>query len=123
MDKKEMKQQYKQAKFEAGVYMIKNLVNNRIFLGTTANIRSLNGVRFQLETGSHINPQLQEEFNEFGADKFSISVLEIFKEKENVEYTTKDKLDELKKIKHRLLKELKPFNDRGYHDEKEAEED
>lgn len=33
--KKELKQLYKETKIEAGVYQIRNTVNNKVFIGST----------------------------------------------------------------------------------------
>lgn len=52
--KKELKQQYKEIPIEAGVFQIKNTVNNKIFIASTRNFKTLNGPKFSLETNYNI---------------------------------------------------------------------
>ena len=40
--KKELKQQYKETAIEAGIYQIKNTANNKVFVGSTKNFKTLN---------------------------------------------------------------------------------
>ena len=47
--KKEIKRQFKESKSVAGVYQIKNIQNQKVFLGSTLNLKTLNGKTFQLE--------------------------------------------------------------------------
>jgi len=41
--KKELKLKYKETKPQAGVYQIKNTRNQKIFVGSTMNLKTLNG--------------------------------------------------------------------------------
>ncbi|WP_309241369.1 GIY-YIG nuclease family protein [Domibacillus sp. PGB-M46] len=68
--KRELKQQIKEMKIEAGVYEIKNTINQKIFIGSTRNFKTLNGRKFGLEAGSSTNKALQKEWNEYGRDRF-----------------------------------------------------
>lgn len=113
--KKELKMQYKETKTRAGVYQIKNLVNGKVFIGSTMNFKTLNGKKFELEAGSSTNKQLQKEWNEFGKDQFVIEELETLKVKEEPYFDAKR---ELKKLEDKWLNELSPFGERGYHSEK-----
>lgn len=110
--KEELKQLYKETKVEAGVYQIKNTKNQKVFIGSTRNLKTLNGQQFTLRMGSHINKSLQEEWNEYGEDTFSIEVLEILKEKEDGYFDVKDAL---KKLEEKWMEKLQPYGDRGYH--------
>lgn len=51
--KKELKQLYKEIPIQAGVFQIKNNINQKIFIGSTRNLKTLNGVQLMLDTGSH----------------------------------------------------------------------
>ncbi|MCX8130370.1 MAG: DUF2087 domain-containing protein [Clostridia bacterium] len=109
--KKELKQQYKEVKPEAGIYQIKNVINNRILVGNTPNLKSLNGKRTQLDSGSFPNNKLQKEYKEYGKDAFVIEVLEKLEKKEDEFFDIKD---ELKKLEKKWLDILQPFGDHGY---------
>jgi len=112
MDRKqELKQQYKETKIEAGVYQIRNIKNSKILIESTPNLKTINGKRFSLETGSHQNKRLQNELKEFGADSFVIEVLEILEIPEEGYFDAKDAL---KKLKAKWLDQLQPYEERGY---------
>lgn len=113
--KKELKQQYKETKIEAGIYQIKNTQNGKIFIGSTQNLKTLNGKQFELNMGTNTNKKLQAEWNEYGKEAFVIEVLETVKKKEAGYFDIKH---ELKKLEEKWLNELKPFGERGYHSEK-----
>ena len=87
--KKELKQLYKETPIEAGIYQIKNIKNKKIFIGSTRNFKTLNGVKFTLETGTHNNKSLQEEWTQFGKVAFSIDILETLKKKDDPYFNKK----------------------------------
>lgn len=109
--KKELKLQYKEMKTEAGVYQIKNTINQKVFVVATPNLKMMNGRLITLRTGGHKNRQLQEEWNQFGEKAFVFEVLEVLKEKEEGFF---DKTEELKKLEKKWLDKLQPFGERGY---------
>lgn len=109
--KKEIKRQFKESKSVAGVYQIKNIQNQKVFLGSTLNLKTLNGKTFQLEMGSYPNKALQKEWTEFGKEAFVVEVLEELKPKED-DYTAP--ADALKKLEEKWLDKLQPYGDRGY---------
>ncbi|MDD4238416.1 MAG: DUF2087 domain-containing protein [Desulfotomaculaceae bacterium] len=109
--KKELKQQYKEIKTEGGVYQIRNTKNQKVFVITTPNLKTINGRQMELVRGGHRNKQLQEEWNLFGKEAFVFEVLEILEEKEEGFF---DKADELKKLETKWLEKLQPFGERGY---------
>ncbi|MBP1934040.1 DUF2087 domain-containing protein [Ammoniphilus resinae] len=113
--KKELKQQYKETKSEAGVYQIRNTQNNKIYIDSTTNLKTLSGKLFQLKMGSHMNKALQAEWNQYGEDAFVFEVLEILKENKN-EYV--DPKDDLKKLEQKWLDHLQPYGDQGYNKKK-----
>lgn len=113
--KKKLREEYK-AKIASediinGVYQIKNLVNGKIFLGTSRNIRQLNGIIFQLNMGTFMNKGLQNDWNEFGKENFVIEILEEFKEKENSTLVHK----KMKELEKKWKENLMPYGDKGYH--------
>lgn len=110
--KKELLQQYKDIKTQAGVYQIRNTKNQKIFIESTPNLKSINGKMFMLKMGSHMNKRLQDEWNEYGENAFEVNVLEILKEKDNDYGNAKE---ELKKLEQQWLDTLQPFGECGYH--------
>jgi len=81
--KKELKEQYKEMKTEAGVYQIRNTKNQKVLVVATSNLKTINGKIMQLRNGGvHMNKQLQEEWNQFGEATFVFEVLEVLEEKE-----------------------------------------
>ncbi|MFM1652830.1 DUF2087 domain-containing protein [Brevibacillus sp. B_LB10_24] len=109
--KKELKLQYKEMKTEAGVYQIKNTKNQKVLVDSTMNLKTINGKKFQLQNGSHINKALQKEWNEYGEEAFVFEVLEVLKVKEDAFWNA---ADELAKLEEKWLDKLKPYGDKGY---------
>ncbi len=116
--RKELIQQYKEIKIEGGAYQIRNIKNNKIYIDAVSDLKSLNGKRFQLQSGIHNCLNLQKEWKEYGEDSFVFEVLETFKPENESVYSQKE---QLKKLKQKWLEKLKPFGDRGYNDEGDLE--
>jgi hypothetical protein len=75
--RKELKEEYKQMKFQMGVFQIRNCTNGKIFIGSSADLKaSWNSQKFQLEAGMHQNSDLQRDWNESGAQNFVYEILE-----------------------------------------------
>lgn len=110
--KKELKEQAKDVKIVAGIYQIRNTSNQKVFIESTRNFKTMNGKQFQLEMGSHPNKNLQQEWKEFGKEAFQFEVLETLEKKEGVYF---DEKDALKKLEEKWLDKLQPFGERGYH--------
>ncbi|MGD6844465.1 GIY-YIG nuclease family protein [Bacillus infantis] len=110
--KKELKNQFMEVPVEAGVFQIKNKHSQKMFIGSTRNIKTLNGLKFSLETGSYVNKPLQEDWRRFGKDVFEISVLEVLKPSDDPYYSEKEALAELEKKWH---EHFQPYGERGYH--------
>lgn len=110
--RKELVEQFKEIKTEAGVYKFENNVNGKVFIASTNNFKSLNGKRMTLDMGGHMNRVLQEEWTRYGGDAFFIEVLEVLDKKDNVYFDMKK---ELKKLEDKWIDKLQPYGDRGYH--------
>ncbi|WP_378954114.1 GIY-YIG nuclease family protein [Pelosinus sp. sgz500959] len=110
--KKDLKRLYKEIKIEPGIFQIKNIKNEKVFIKISKNLKTMNGQKFQLEHGSHPNKQLQKEWNQFGKDSFVFEVLEVVKNQNEEFFNEKE---ELKKLEEKWLNQLQPFGDRGYH--------
>lgn len=109
--KKELKQLYKETPIEAGVYKIENKQNGKVFIASTRNIKTLNGVKFMLNKGGHVNRELAKEWQALGEESFTIEVIEILKKKNDPYFNEKE---ELKKLEEKWLEEYKPFGEKGY---------
>lgn len=70
----------------SGIYQIKNLVNGKIYIGQSVDIRTRWWQhKSQLRLNKHINTYLQNSWNKYGEDNFEFSV---------IEFCEIDKLDE-----------------------------
>lgn len=75
--RKELKEKYKLMKPDMGVFVIKNNLNNKCYVEATQNLKgTINSTKFKLGFGNHPNKELQQAWNEFGEDSFSIEILE-----------------------------------------------
>lgn len=110
--RKRLLEQYKEVEVQAGAYQIRNTKNNKIFVGTTRNLRTLTGMPSSLSIGMHPNHLLQQEWSERGQEAFVFEVLEVLKKKDEGYY---DLGDELKKLEQKWLDQLQPYGERGYH--------
>jgi len=113
--RKELQEQAKEIKTEAGVYQIRNERNGKVYIDSTLNLKTINGQRFMLQMGSHLNRRLQAEWNEYGENAFVIEVLETLKQDDNPYYDSKDALA---KCLNRWFEQLEPYGDQGYHGDK-----
>lgn len=91
----------------AGIYIIKNLVNNKVYIGQSVDVKSrLQHHRSELRHNRHANSYLQNSWNKYGEENFEFSVLELCDE---------DQLDELER---RYIKEYDAMDrDYGYNRE------
>ena len=110
--REELKREYKGRIKPAGIFQIKNTANGKVLLGSSLNLEGpLNLHRFMLRTDHHENKTLQQEWNEFGADKFVFEILEEVKVQADPNFNLDDELTLLEEI---WLEKLQPFGERGY---------
>lgn len=114
--REELKREYKGRAKPAGVFQIKNTANGKVFLGSSMNIEGpLNAHRFFLETNHHQNKTLQQEWNEFGGDKFVFEILEEVKVTADPNFNLDDELTLLEEI---WIGKLQPFGEHGYNQDR-----
>ena len=102
LDKKEIKKRYKETLPPMGIYQIKNSANGKILIGNSKNLTGKsNSYKFQLNLGSHINKELQKDYNKYGDENFSFEVL-----------------DYLEALEELWIDKLQPFNEKGYNKQK-----
>lgn len=66
-----------------GIYMIKNLVNSKIYIGQSVRIKQRwHDHRKHLRAGNHYNIHLQSAWNKYGEDNFEFSIVKICPEEE-----------------------------------------
>jgi hypothetical protein len=111
--KKELKELYKQMKFPIGVFQIRNIANNKIFLGSSVNLSAVwNSLQFQLNLGTYPNNELQAEWKKFGENSFVFEILCEIKQDDSPDRNYKKEAEELKEL---FMAELQPFGNKGYH--------
>jgi len=118
MDKRDLKRQYREEKRPAGVFQIRNLEDEKIFVVAGRDLPSLvNRHRFQLEAGGHPNKRLQADWNALGADRFAFETLDTLGD------DVKDVSGELAMLEEIWLEDLRPFGERGYNEPKRGREE
>jgi hypothetical protein len=111
-NKKKLKEEYKRTLPKMGIYRVKNLVNGKIFIGSGLNVNGkLNSIKFQLEHGSYVVHDLQNDFNLQGKEDFSFDVIDYLEPKEEPGY---DYSGDLKVLEKLWLEKLQPYGEKGY---------
>ena len=76
-DKKELQNRYKAREIVGGVYAIKNMLSNKVFLEAATDIRGIkNRFEFAQKTGSCVHVKLQSDWDMQGGGQFVFEVLE-----------------------------------------------
>jgi len=105
MNKKEIIKEYKNQKHPAGLFIVKNLPENRIFIGKSLNLPAkIRGITFELEMGSHTYSNLAQDFKRLGKEKFEISILDQIEVKDE---TDKELSSELETLEDMWVEKLK----------------
>lgn len=122
--REEMKLAYKQMVKTMGVYQIKNIVNGKIFVGSSLDIQArLNRHKFELDyglsPGPNISVELYKEWKEYGEEKFSFSILDTLKPRQDdcggSSANYKEEIDALEEL---WLEKLQPYAGQGYNKKK-----
>jgi group I intron endonuclease len=116
MNKKEAKQDYKLNPPAMGVFQIRNLQNEKVFVGSSLNLAGIfNRSEFALKMGGHANKSLQKDWNAFGAENFAFEILEELEPRENL-----DSKKELAVLEDLWLEKLAPYGENGYNERKKT---
>lgn len=119
--KKDLKKAYQQSHRPMGVYQIRNLVNEKALIGKSLDLPGIiNRHRFQLQMGGHPNRDLQDDWNELGADKFVFETLDELSPRDDPAYDYQEDLALLEKM---WLENLQPFDNRGYNQKPESRDE
>jgi hypothetical protein len=118
VDKKALKLNYLQTPRPIGIFSVRNLVNEKVFVGKSENLDGIfNRTKFQLKANCHNQKDLQTDWNELGSEKFEFEVLEQLESRENL-----DIKKELEFLEDLWLEKLKPFGNCGYNEPKKTRE-
>jgi hypothetical protein len=119
-DKKtQLKREYKLNHRPMGVYQIRNIANEKVFIGAAIDLPGVfNRHKFQLKMGKHPNAALQAEWNEFGAEGFAFEILDELTPREG-----RDHKEELAFLEELWLEKSLPYGDRGYNQKKKGREE
>ena len=119
MNRKELKREYKETPRPMGVFQIRNLKNEKVFVGSTMNLDGIfNRHRFQLNAESHPSNELQKDWNESGAEGFAFEILEELNQRENL-----DNQAELTFLEDLWLENIEPYGEKGYNVPKKTREE
>ena len=111
--RKELKEEYKQMKYPMGVFQLRNLTNNKVFIGSSTDLKAAwPALKLQLDIGIHSNSELQNDWTTTGAANFVYEILEEIKESPDKKLNYEK---EVKVLEEMLILELQPFGDKGYH--------
>ena len=104
-----------------GIFLIRNLVNGKIFVGSTMNLDAMfNRIRFQLYAGAHPIKSLESDWKQLGSSKFAFEVLEEIVPREDPNY---DYAADLETLEDLWLEKLEPYDDKGYNERKKTSEE
>jgi group I intron endonuclease len=112
MNRKELINEYKQTIQPMGIYQIRNMINGKIFLGSSNDLKGIiNRNKFQLKNGLHMNKEMQRDFIAVGEENFSFDILDHLKPREDMKG---DYAEELQMLEEMWLEKLQPYNEKGY---------
>jgi hypothetical protein len=110
--KKELKDEYKLKKFKIGVFQIRNTINEKVFIDSSPNLDAVwNRHKSELNFGGHRNVILQNEWKEFGEEKFKFEILSEIVQKDDLKT---DYTKEARELAAMFIEDLQPFGDKGY---------
>ena len=118
MDRTAEKKNYLQHPPAAGIVKITNSGNGKIFIGKAMNAKGLlNRLQSQLKWHSHMNSELQADWDKWGEQHFSFEIIDILEANEKSE---KELAAELVELEQLWMEKLQPFGERGYHQRPQA---
>ena len=114
-----LKKRYTDSKRPAGVFVIRNQVNQRLYVGGAADPEAaINRHRFDLKLGTHRNRGLMHDWREHGPENFAFQVIDTVKPRDDPGF---DAAAELAALLALWREELPCVGDAGYNEpEKET---
>ena len=99
VSKKELIKEYKNQKHPAGLFAVKNIPGNKMFIGISLNLPAkIRGITFELEMGKHAYSNLAEDYKKLGKDQFEISILDQIEVKDETEKELRSELETLEEM-------------------------
>jgi hypothetical protein len=118
---KQLKQDYETSPPPMGVFLIRNMVNDKVFVGIGLNLPGIiNRHKFELAAGSHRSKQLQKDWNELGTENFAFEIVDQLDPAANPD---RDPRADLQSLEDLWLEKLRPYGDRGYNEPKLSREE
>jgi hypothetical protein len=88
--------QYKEAPPPMGVYAIRNLVEDRLYVGASNNVEgAINRARFELKMNGHRNRGLQQDWQRLGAEAFHCEVVDTVKMRDDPAFDAQAELADM----------------------------
>jgi hypothetical protein len=119
MDRRaELKLAYKNRPQKAGIFQVKNEKNGKILVGSSLDLdKAFNRISFGLSYGDvHLGQELLKDWQEYGEENFSFTILDQLKPDEDPLY---DYREDLKVLEDLWLEKTQPYDDKGYNKRKE----
>ena len=83
-NRRALSRQYKESVRPAGVFVVRNTVNGRVYVGGSLDVEgAMNRARFELDMGSHRCKPLGQDWAALGAAHFSFEVIDRVKERKD----------------------------------------
>ncbi len=121
MDKAAAKLEYKLSHRPMGVFQIRNLTNDKVFVDSSLNIPGkINRHRFTLNAGSFKSRSLQKDWNELGEASFEFETLAPVAPRSDLNY---DYAADVQFLEDLWLERLQPYCERGYNERKLTREE
>jgi hypothetical protein len=111
---KQLKKNYQQSTRTMGIFLIRNNLNDRVFVGSGLDLHGIiNRHKFDLTNGSHRNRQLQLDWNVLGSNNFAFEIVDELAAREGADVDYRAELNSLEML---WLEKLQPFGERGYNE-------
>jgi hypothetical protein len=115
-DRKKHKKKYQESHLPMGVFLIRNIINDKVFVAAGRNLLGvINRHKFQLTIGKHANKSLQADWSQLGSQNFAFEILEELDPPNDARYDQEKELAFMEKL---WLEKLQPFAEGGYNEPK-----
>ena len=112
IDKKKLKEEYKNMVPPKGVFAFRNIKTGRVFLGSSLNLKNKDAtLKMMLKVGNHFNRALQEDWNKYGEESFEYEILETLELNEDPTYNYNEELEILEML---WIDKFQPFSEKCY---------
>jgi group I intron endonuclease len=109
---KQLKKNYQRSARIMGVFLIRNNLTNKVFVGSGLDLHGIiNRHKFDLTNGSHRNKQLQSDWNELGSNNFAFEIVDQLTTRQGADVNYRDEINSLENL---WIEKLQPFGERGY---------